>query len=251
MMKIKISAAIATLAFAATAYCQDEPPATAKPELKSTRDKASYSIGLNIGHELKQAGHDLDIAKLAAGIADAYAGKKPQLNEEEIDKVMREFGEEFQERKLAEFKELSGTNKKKGDDFLAANKKKQGVVTTKSGLQYKVLKEGKGPKPKKTDMVTTHYVGTLLDGTEFDSSVKRGEPATFPLNRVIAGWTEALQLMPVGSKWRIYVPGELAYGDQGSPPAIGPNATLVFDVELLKIEDPTESTPPAEELPQE
>ena len=230
----------------------DEPAAKRAPkgEMKSLREKASYSIGLNIGRSMKQQGVDLDVDRLTAGIADGIAAAEPKLTDEEIQEVMKEFEEEVVANHAVKVKASAEKNKKEGETFLSANKKKAGVVTTKSGLQYKVLKEGKGQKPKKTDTVTTHYVGTLLDGSEFDSSVKRGEPATFAVNGVIPGWTEALQLMPVGSKWRIYVPADLAYRAEGAGPKIGPNATLVFDVELLKIGKAEEAALPAEDAPE-
>ena len=216
----------------------------AKTDLKTPRDKQSYSIGLNIGRSMKQQGADLDPAKIAAGIADGIKGADPQLTDEEMMKVMQEYQAELQSAMTDRAKTLSEKNQKAGDTFLAANKKKQGVVTTKSGLQYQVLKQGKGERPKQDDTVVAHYVGTLLDGTEFDSSIKRGEPASFPLNRVIKGWTEALQLMPVGSKWRLYIPSELAYGENGTGDVIEPNSTLVFEVELLGIGQPEEAVAP-------
>lgn len=251
-MKSLYLATIAVLV-GASAHAQEPAsggPGSPKTELKTNREKASYCIGLNIGRDLKQQGLDLAIAKLAAGIVDGIRGNKPQLTDQEIRSVMEEFGKEHSEKRVAEFKAAAEKNIKEGEAFLAENKKKPGVITTKSGLQYKILKEGKGEKPAKTDVVTTHYVGTLLDGSEFDSSVKRGEPASFPLTGVIAGWTEALQLMPVGSKWRLFVPASLAYGAEGREPVIGPNSTLVFEVELLKIGEPEETAPP-EQAPEQ
>jgi FKBP-type peptidyl-prolyl cis-trans isomerase FklB len=224
--------------------------ASAETELKTLRDKSSYSIGLTIGRNLKAQGFNLDIEKLAAGIADGLAGKQ-QLTDEDIQNTMEAFEKAHTENQIARLKVAAEKNKKEGEAFLAENKTKQGVVTTKSGLQYQILKQGKGEKPGKSDTVTTHYRGTLLDGTEFDSSHKRGEPASFPVDGVIAGWTEALQLMPVGSKWRLFVPAELAYGPQGAGPAIGPNSTLVFEVELLGVGEPKAAPANAEELPEQ
>jgi FKBP-type peptidyl-prolyl cis-trans isomerase FklB len=178
---------------------------------------------------------ELDSKALAAGIADGLSGAKPALSEDEIRKVLADFQTQMRNRAAAVAQKTADDNKKKGEAFLADNKKQKGVVVLPSGLQYKVIKEGKGAKPKATDTVSVHYRGTLTDGTEFDSSIKRGEPAEFPVNQVIKGWTEALQLMPVGSKWQLVIPSDLAYGPQGAGAEIGPNSTLVFDVELLEI----------------
>ncbi|MCJ7833279.1 MAG: FKBP-type peptidyl-prolyl cis-trans isomerase, partial [Deltaproteobacteria bacterium] len=169
------------------------------------------------------------------GFKDALSGAKPLLSEEEMRTVMTAFQKEISEKQAEKTKVLGEKNKKEGETFLAENKKKEGVKILTSGLQYKVVKEGTGKKPKATDKVTTHYQGTLIDGTEFDSSYKRGEPAAFPVNGVIPGWTEALQLMKVGSKWQLFVPSKLAYGERGAGPKIGPNAVLIFTVELLSI----------------
>ncbi len=248
-MRHLLAAAIAIL-FVTHSQAQ-EPGGSPKLEFKSNRDKASYSIGLSIGRDLKQQGLDIAIAKLAAGIVDGIRGNDPQLKDEEIQQVMEEFGKEHTAKKVAQFNAAAEKNKAEGDAFLAKNKAKPEVITSKSGLQYQVINKGTGAKPSKDDVVTTHYVGTLLDGREFDSSVKRGQPATFPLNGVIAGWTEALQLMPVGSKWRLFVPAGLAYGPEGREPVIGPNATLVFEVELLRIGQPEETGPPPGEVPEQ
>lgn len=243
---ITATALLIAVTLAMPAFAAD--PDTDKPapvELKSVKDKASYSIGLSIGRNMKQQGFDLEMSTLAAGIADGLRGDA-QLTDEEIEKVMTAFQQDFETQQAGRMKAAAEKNKKEGATFLAANAKKEGVVSTKSGLQYQVLKEGKGPKPTKNDTVTTHYVGTLLDGTEFDSSIKRGEPATFPVGGVIGGWTEALQLMPVGSKWRLFIPAELAYGARGAGRDIGPNATLVFEVELLDIGEGKEELPNGE-----
>jgi FKBP-type peptidyl-prolyl cis-trans isomerase FklB len=211
--------------------------------LKDQKDKISYSIGVNIGSSVKQQtqqqGLDLKPDVVAAGMKDALTGGKTLLTEQEVrDTLMN-----LQKDLVSKQAEVGEKNKKEGDAFLAENKKKPGVKTLPSGLQYQVLKEGKGPKPKATDTVKAHYKGTLINGTEFDSSEKRGEPASFPLTNVIPGWTEALQLMPVGSKWRLFIPAELGYGERGAGNLIGPNATLVFDVELLAIEPPGSNAP--------
>ncbi|MCG3116499.1 MAG: FKBP-type peptidyl-prolyl cis-trans isomerase [Candidatus Manganitrophus sp. SA1] len=207
-----------------------------KSDLKTQKDKVSYSIGLDIGRNLKDQSIEVDPKLLSQGIQDATSGKH-LLTDEEIQKVMSTFREEMQAKAAAQAKVIGDKNLKEGNAFLAENKKKKGVVTLPSGLQYKIITAGTGKKPKATDTVTTNYKGTLIDGTEFDSSYKRGEPASFPVEGVIPGWTEALQLMPVGSKWQLVVPPSLAYGPRGAGQAIGPNATLIFEVELLAIEE--------------
>ena len=205
--------------------------------LKTQKDKASYAIGLNIGKSMHKDSVDVDPNILLRGMKDGLAGAKPLLTDEEAKAAMVALQADL--RKKGEEKMLvqGEANKKQGDAFLAENKTKDGVVTLPSGLQYKILKEGTGPKPAATDTVVCNYKGTLLDNTEFDSSYKRGQPATFPVSGVIKGWTEALQLMPVGSKWELFVPADLAYGARGGPGGgIGPNATLVFEVELMSIQ---------------
>jgi len=205
--------------------------------LKTQKDKASYAIGLNIGKSMHKDSVDVDPNILLRGMKDGLSGAKPLLTDEEAKAAMVALQADL--RKKGEEKMLvqGEANKKQGDAFLAENKTKDGVVTLPSGLQYKILKEGTGPKPTATDTVVCNYKGTLLDNTEFDSSYKRGQPATFPVSGVIKGWTEALQLMPVGSKWELFVPADLAYGARGGPGGgIGPNATLVFEVELESIQ---------------
>src|SRR5207249_1541805 len=215
------------------------------PQLKDQKDKVSYSIGMNIGFNLSKQKVDINPDILAAGIKDAIAGK-PQLTQEQVKEVMAQFEKDMEQKQ----KEAGEKNKTEGAKFLEENKKKAGVKTTASGLEYKVEKEGTGAQPKPTDMVTVNYRGTLINGTEFDSSYKRGEPATFPVTGVIKGWTEALQLMPVGSKWQLFVPADLGYGPRGTPGGpIGPNATLIFEVELMSIKEkppaPDKVPPPA------
>jgi FKBP-type peptidyl-prolyl cis-trans isomerase FklB len=211
----------------------------AKPKPKplvpvTEKDKQSYAIGLNVGRSLHRDDVDVEPKFVLQGLQDAVANGKVQLTDDQIKTVMTAL--QTQVRQKMEAKRLAQveTNKKEGTAFLAANAKKEGVVTLPSGLEYKILTPGTGPKPTATDSVVCNYRGTLLDKTEFDSSYKRGKPATFPVTGVIKGWTEALQLMPVGSKWQIYIPADLAYGERGQGP-IGPNATLVFDLDLLSI----------------
>lgn len=203
--------------------------------LTDTRMKASYIIGTNIGGQMKSDGLNLDLNALMRGIQDGLAGAKPALTPEEIQAAMQAFQAEVQANQAKMAAAAGDTNTKEGAAYLAANKAKPGVQTTPSGLQYEVLKQGTGATPKATDQVTTHYRGTLINGKVFDSSYDRGQPATFPVNGVIKGWTEALQLMKVGDKWRLHVPAELAYGARGAGQDIGPNAVLIFEVELLGI----------------
>jgi FKBP-type peptidyl-prolyl cis-trans isomerase FklB len=205
--------------------------------LKDPTDKISYSIGVNIGSSIRQQtqqqGLSLKPDIVAAGLRDALAGGKMLLTEQEVRDTLMSLQKEM----VAKQAELGEKSRKEGEAFLAENKKKPGVVTLPSGLQYQVLKAGTGQKPRATDTVKAFYKGTLIDGTEFDSSEKHGtEPATFPLTNVIPGWTEALQLMPVGSKWRLFIPSELAYGERGALGVIPPNSALIFDVELLGVE---------------
>ena len=207
------------------------------PQLKDQKDKVSYSIGLQIGFNLSRQKVDISPEVLASGIKDALAGK-PQLNPDQIKEVMTNFEKDMEQKQ----KEAGEKNKSEGTKFLDENKKKEGVKTTGSGLQYKVLKEGNGAQPKATDTVTVNYRGTLINGTEFDSSYKRGQPATFPVNGVIKGWTEALQLMKVGSKYQLFVPASLAYGERSVSPDLAANSTLIFEVELL---DAKAAPPPA------
>ena len=203
--------------------------------LKTEKDKISYGIGMDIGENMKRQSIDIDPDMLAKGIKDVFAGSKLLLTEEEFRTTMENFRKDMMAKQKMQMQELSDKNKKEGEAFLAENKKKEGVKTLPSGLQYKVIKEGDGNLPKAEDTVTVHYKGTLIDGTEFDSSYSRGEPATFPVNGVIPGWTEALQLMKTGSKWQLFIPSNLAYGERGAGGKIGPNSTLVFDVELISI----------------
>lgn len=198
-------------------------------ELTTTTDKISYGLGMNIGQNLKSQGFDtLNYEAFLLAIKTAYEGGEFKMDPNAANQMINSY---FEEKKV----QMLAANKKAGEDFLAENGKKEGITTLPSGLQYEVLVEGNGAKPTANDRVTTHYHGTLIDGTVFDSSVERGQPATFPVNGVIKGWTEALQLMPVGSKWRLFIPSDLAYGDRGAGAQIQPNSTLIFEVELLSI----------------
>jgi FKBP-type peptidyl-prolyl cis-trans isomerase len=203
--------------------------------LKTQKEKASYAVGANYGKGLKEHGVPVDPALVARGLRDAMAGGKLLLTEDEMKAVLTQLQGELRQAQQAKAHEAGEANRKEGEAFLAANKTKEGVVTLPSGMQYKILTAGAGPKPTATDTVSCNYKGTLIDGKEFDSSYKRGEAASFPVGGVIKGWTEALQLMPVGSKWQLFIPADLAYGDRGSPPDIAPGATLIFEVELLSI----------------
>ncbi len=219
----------------------------AKPKpmvLVTEKDKQSYAIGLNIGKSLHRDGVDVEPKVFLQGLQDALANGKVLLTDDEMKTVMTDLQKDLQQKQAEKRQALIESNKKEGAAFLAANATKPGVVTLPSGLQYKVLVAGTGPKPSATDSVVCNYRGSLLDNTEFDSSYKRGQPATFPVSGVIKGWTEALQLMPVGSKWQLFIPSDLAYGERGQGP-IGPNATLVFEVELLSIKPPVASAAPA------
>ena len=204
--------------------------------LVTKKDKQSYAIGMNVGMSLKQQPIDLDPSIVAQAVRDTLSGGKPALTEDEVKAVLTELQGELHAKQEAMVQQVGSMNKKEGDAFLAANKGKEGVVTLSSGLQYKILTKGGGPKPAASDTVVCNYRGTLVNGKEFDSSYKRGQPATFPVGGVIKGWTEALQLMPVESKWQLFVPADLAYGDRGAGPDIGPGATLIFDVELISIQ---------------
>lgn len=225
------------LTVAAVAFLTSGVHAQTKMELKDLKQKASYSIGADIASNMKRQEIDIDVKALTAGLADGLSGAKMLLTDAEMRDVLDQFRKDLMAKMEAKAKTAGSDNKKAGEAFLAANGKKEGVKTTASGLQYKVLKAGKGTKsPKATDTVKVHYHGTLIDGTVFDSSVDRGEPISFPLNGVIPGWTEGVQLMKEGDKFQFTIPSNLAYGEQGAGGKIGPNATLVFDVELLAIE---------------
>lgn len=207
--------------------------------LKTQKDKVSYALGANLGMNLHKQSVEVDTAIVLRGLKDALAGGKLLLTDDESRAALTQLQTDLRNKQMEKMKEAANLNKKAGADFLEANKAKESVVTLPSGLQYKILTAGTGPKPTAADTVSCNYRGTLLDGTEFDSSYKRGHPVSFPVTGVIKGWTEALQLMPVGSKWQLFIPSDLAYGDRGGDPrsGIGPGATLIFDVELLSIEE--------------
>jgi FKBP-type peptidyl-prolyl cis-trans isomerase len=226
------------------------PPAAKKPAttpvaktpapltLTTPKDKASYAIGMNIGKGMHQQSVDVDPAILMRGLTDGLSGGKTLMTDEEAKSALMALQAEVRKKQEEIAKAQGEVNKKEGAAFLAENKTKEGVVTLPSGLQYKILQQGTGPKPTAKDIVVCNYRGTLLNGKEFDSSYKRGQPATFPLGQVIKGWTEALQLMPVGSKWQLFVPAELAYGERNMGPDITPYSTLIFEVELVSIKPP-------------
>jgi FKBP-type peptidyl-prolyl cis-trans isomerase FklB len=211
--------------------------------LKTQKDKFSYSLGMKMGENLHKQSVPVDPAILARGLRDGLAGGKTLLTDEEAQAAISEVQNDVRKKQQEKMQETGAANKKEGAAFLTANRTKEGVVTLPSGLQYKILKEGTGPKPAATDTVVCNYRGTLVNGTEFDSSYKRGQPASFPVNGVIKGWTEALQLMPVGSKWQLFIPFDLAYGEPGRP-GIEPSSTLIFEVELLSIEDKSKEKAP-------
>jgi len=226
---------IAVLSLASVGFGQD------KPQLKDLKDKVIYSVGLNVGSNFKKQGQELNPDALLAGLKDALSGKTPALTEKELKETMEAWSKQMEDKQ----KVVGEKNAADGTKFLAENKKKEGVKTTASGLQYKVMKEGAGAQPKETDTVTVNYRGTLINGTEFDSSYKRGQPATFPVNGVIKGWTEALQLMKTGSKYQLFIPADLAYGPRAVGPDITPNSALIFEVELLEVKPAAASTGPS------
>ena len=247
-MKKLVVFALSLMLISAVA-CQKAGPtgtkALSKEDLDNQKKKVSYAIGLDIGQNFKARAMDIDLDILAQGMKDAQKTEKPLLAPEEIQKVMTQFQQDMMKVEQEKRTVQGQGNKAKEEAFLKENAQKPGVKVTASGLQYKVITEGQGPRPKESDTVKVHYRGTLLDGTEFDSSYKRNEPAVFPLKGVIKGWTEALQLMKVGSKYQIFLPSSLAYGENGAGQVIGPNSTLIFEVELLGIEKPA-AAPAAE-----
>jgi FKBP-type peptidyl-prolyl cis-trans isomerase len=256
-MKTKLTTAAILFTLGVTlsggAFAQQTPPAkpdanaSSSEELKTQKDKASYAIGASIAKSLQRDGIEIDPSLLLRGLNDQMGGGKLLLNEDETKAVLSEVQQEARAKQAAATKALGEANQKEGDAYLAENKTKEGVVTLPSGVQYKIVKQGDGPKPAAADTVECNYRGTLVDGKEFDSSYKRGKPATFPVGGVIKGWTEVLQLMPVGSKYQVVIPAALAYGPRPPNGAdIGPNATLLFDIELLSIkEKPAASAAPA------
>src|SRR5215471_7900190 len=233
-----------TLPDAPAAKTQNPTMGQASP-FKDQKEKVSYALGMNMGSNLRRQGIDIDPNVLSQGLKDGLSGGKTVMTEDEMVNVLTQWQTDNQARQAEKQRQLAESNQKEGEAFLAANKTKEGVVALPSGLQYKVLTQGTGPKPTAEDSVVCNYRGTLIDGKEFDSSYKRGEPATFPVSRVIKGWTEALQLMPVGSKWQLFIPPDLAYGPRGAGQDIGPNSTLIFEVELLSIQEKEKPVAPA------
>jgi FKBP-type peptidyl-prolyl cis-trans isomerase FklB len=222
------------MVFTCVIFITGQVMAAEKSELKTQKDKISYAIGMDIGSNFKRNSIEVDPDVLLKGIRASLSGEKALMTDQESREMLMAYQKELQEKQQEKMKVEGEKNKKAGEAFLAKNGKKKGVKTLSSGLQYSVIKKGSGKKPKKTDSVTVHYVGTLLDGTEFDSSLARNEPAKFPVTGVIKGWTEALLLMKEGAKWKLFVPAELAYGQYGRP-GIPPNSLLIFEVELIKI----------------
>jgi FKBP-type peptidyl-prolyl cis-trans isomerase FklB len=219
-------------------FAADEKPAA---QFKDNRDKTSYSLGVNIGNSMKMQGADINADEVSRGLRDALAGKA-MLSDQQVRETLTAWQQDLRAKRMEKMKVEGEQNKKAGEEWLTNNAKKPGVKTMPDGLQYKVLVQGKGPQPKPSDTVSAHYKGTLTDGTEFDSSYSRGQPLTLPVMGVIPGWQEALTNMHVGDKWELYIPGNLAYGERGSPPKIGANATLVFEMELLNIEAPKDNS---------
>lgn len=232
-----ILAGLLLLAAPSPVLAQEEKASADSAPKQQVENQVSYILGFNLGGNLKDDPFQLDIDRFIKGFRDALDGAKPELTEEQMQEIMQAFQQQILEQERVRMEEDSAANEKEGAAYLEKNKSREGVTTTASGLQYEVVKKGEGAKPAATDTVTVHYNGTLIDGTKFDSSYDRGQPATFPVSGVIPGWTEALQLMPVGSTWKIAVPANLAYGPRGAGGVIGPNETLLFDVELIGIAD--------------
>lgn len=234
MNKIYLSTLAIALVGITMAGCNEEKTAEA-PALTTQEQKVGYAIGAQIGAQLAMTKDDIDSKALVAGLTDAMNGTELKLTDQQMQEAKMAFQKKVQEKAQEEMMKLAEANKAEGEKFLAENKTKEGVVTLPSGLQYKVVQAGTGATPTAADTVVTHYTGTLINGQVFDSSVQRGEPATFPVNGVISGWTEALQHMKVGAKWQLFIPAELAYGERGAGQMIAPNSTLIFDIELLEI----------------
>ena len=230
-MKFRWFVIAACLLFAVQGFAQE------KTDLKDEKDKLGYVIGVDIGRGLQKQGVAINPDFVAKGIKDGTSGGKLLMTDQEMQETMTAFQKEMRAKQEEANRQLGARNKTEGEAFLAQNKAKEGVTTLPSGLQYRVLKAGTGKKPKATDTVVTHYKGTLLNGTEFDSSFKRNQPANFKVNGVIRGWTEVLQLMEEGAKWIVYVPPDLAYGERGAGKQIGPNATLIFEIELISVQE--------------
>jgi FKBP-type peptidyl-prolyl cis-trans isomerase FklB len=220
---------------------------TLAPGFKTQKEKVSYAIGMEMGKGVKSQGLDVDPTILMQGLKDALSDAKPQMSEDELRQVITALQQEIRQKQMQMQEAAAAENKTKGDAFLAENSKKEGMVVLPDGLQYKILTAGQGKKPAESDTVLCNYKGTFVDGSEFDSSAKAGKPVPFEVKNVIPGFKEVLQLMPVGSKWQVFVPSNLAYGERGAGGVIGPNATLIFEIELVSIQDtpPTAPIPPA------
>ena len=232
-MKGFVSCLLAMALTAGTAFAADQPA-----ELKTDEQKLSYAMGLDLGEYFKGLEEKFDLNVMQQGIKAGFSGEKPLMTAAEAAAIQQAFAKRQQEKQIQKTVAMVQKNRKAAEEFLKTNKTKEGVVETKSGLQYKVIKKGQGAKPVPTDTVKVQYKGSLLDGKEFDSSYKRNEPAVFQVNQIIAGWQEALPLMEVGSTYELYVPPDLAYGDRGAPPVIEPGSMLVFQVELVEIQPP-------------
>ena len=258
MKRIRITLVALLMCSAFASYAEDAKPSPSPADstpptstLKDDKDKISYSLGVDIGRTLQKFQLDLNEAALSQGIADVLGNKSMAMTDQELQQTLQAFQQKMMQKqqdamakKQEDMKVVAEKNKVDGKRFLEANAKKTDVKTTASGLQYKVIKEGTGEKPKDADVVEANYRGTTIDGKEFDSSAKHGNSASFPVNGVIKGWSEALKMMPVGSKWELYVPSDLAYGDEGAGDEIAPGSTLVFEVELLSVKKNAANTPP-------
>jgi FKBP-type peptidyl-prolyl cis-trans isomerase FklB len=258
MKRIRITLVALLMCSAFASYAEDAKPSPSPADstpptstLKDDKDKISYSLGVDIGRTLQKFQLDLNEAALSQGIADVLGNKSMAMTDQELQQTLQAFQQKMMQKqqdamakKQEDMKVVAEKNKADGKKFLEANAKKTDVKTTASGLQYKVIKEGTGEKPKDSDVVEANYRGTTIDGKEFDSSAKHGNSASFPVNGVIKGWSEALKMMPVGSKWELYVPSDLAYGDEGAGDDIAPGSTLVFEVELLSVKKNAANTPP-------
>jgi FKBP-type peptidyl-prolyl cis-trans isomerase len=237
MIRTTVQFPLALLLTIALLSCESGEKGVKSVSLKSDTDTLSYVLGTDIGNYLKGIDMEINLDAFLNGVNDRLESNELKLSQDRIEQVKQAMGKKMQEKAMEKRVKAAKDNTDEGEKFLEENKEKEGVKTTESGLQYKIIKEGTGPSPKATDKVKVHYKGTLLDGTEFDSSHKRGQPAVFQADKVIKGWTEALQMMKVGGKWKLFIPPELAYGERGAGRDIGPNATLIFEVELLGIEN--------------
>lgn len=240
LKKVLVLLVFAYLAAAVFGCAPEQPAAEEEPKLETQQDRISYTIGLNIGNDFVKQDLDINPELLLLGIEDALNQHEPRLTEEEMVAEIQAFQQQLQQQQMEKIQALAEENKVKSEAFLKENAEKEDVVVLDSGLQYQVIEPGEGDSPTSDSTVTVHYRGTLVDGTEFDSSYSRNQPATFPVNGVIPGWAEALPLMKEGAKWKLFIPSDLAYGESGAGNEIGPNAALIFEVELLSIEEKAE-----------